>query len=80
MGLGSTLTSEIRNWGILAIVLVVVSIVLLKFKENDSMTTALNATVDSFITGFSEPKNWVAIVIIATIGFGLMYYFTKGKK
>ena len=80
MAIGEKLTTEVKAWGTLAIVLVIVSIVLLKFKENDSMTTALNSTVDTFVSAISEPKNWVAIVIIAIVGFAMLKLFTGKNK
>jgi hypothetical protein len=120
MSLGSNLTTEIKSWGLMAILIVIVSLVLLKFKTSNvgNMTcpglnqshlfynTSLNQcclgtataatdctatgnltsigsvaqTTDTFITGLSEPKAWVAIALIALIGFGLMYYFTNKKR
>lgn len=82
MGLGSKLSTEIKSWGVLAIVVVIVSVVLLKFKNVSGVTSDLNTTIDTFVTAMSEPKNWVSIAIIALIGFGILYLFTskKGQK
>ena len=81
MGIGETLTKEIKAWGVLAIVVVIVSVVLLKFKDVSGVTSSLNSTIDTFVAAFSEPKNWVAIVIIALIGFAILKLFTsKGKR
>ena len=80
MGFGAKIGNEVKEWGTLAIVVVIVSIVLIKFKSVSGVTTALNTTIDTFVTAFSEPKNWVSIVIIAMIGFGVLYLFTKKKK
>ena len=80
MGIGDKLKNEVMAWGTLAIVIVIVSIVLLKFKNVSGVTTSLNSTIDTFVAAFSEPKNWVAIVIIAIIGFAILYLFTKKKK
>jgi len=80
MGIGDKLKNEVMAWGTLAIVIVIVSIVLLKFKNVSGVTTSLNSTIDTFVSAFSEPKNWVAIVIIAIIGFAILYLFTKKKK
>lgn len=78
MGFGKTLKNEITEWGILAMVIVIVTVIILKFKDVSGVTTGLNTTIDAFATALSEPKNWVAIVIIAIIGWGLVSYF-KGK-
>lgn len=79
MGVGDTLSKEVQAWGTLAIVIVIVSIILLKFKAVDGVTSDLNSTIDTIVAALSEPKNWVAIVIIAVIGFYLLRYF-KSKK
>ena len=45
-------------------------------------TTAIGdvaSTLDTFVVAFSEPKNWVAIVIIALIGFAILKLFTKKR-
>lgn len=80
MSMGSKLTNEVIAWGTLAMVVVIVSVVLLKFKDVSGVTSALNTTIDTFVTAFSEPKNWVVIVIIAAIGIGLIVYFKKTMK
>lgn len=79
MNLGNKLAGEIKAWGVLAIVVVIVSVILLKFKAVDGVTSGLNTTIDAFVTAFSEPKNWVAIVIIAIIGFSMLYLFNRKK-
>ena len=119
MTIGEKLTTEVKAWGTLAIVIVIVSLVLVKFKTSNvgSMTcpglnsshafynvsldqcclgsttlatdctatgnlTAINSlagTADTFVSALSEPKNWVAIVIIAIVGFAMLKLFT-GKK
>jgi len=46
----------------------------------EASTTAINTvaqTTDTFITAFSEPKNWIVIVIIALIGVGVLMLFRK---
>jgi len=80
MGLGDSISNEIKAWGGMAIVIVIVSIILLKFKEVSGMTTATNATVDTFVAAVSEPKNWVVIVIIAIIGIALFKKFGSKKS
>lgn len=106
MGIGDKLTNEVTAWGTLAIVIVIISVVLLKFKSNNpanitcdggltfnvsanncynssGSTFAINSvgsTLDTFVSALSEPKNWVAIVIIAIIGFAVLAIFMKKRK
>ncbi len=72
MGIGKKIGTEVREWASLGILVVIVSIILLKFKGVSGVTAGLNTTIDAFVTAFSEPKNWVAIVVIAIIGFAVM--------
>ena len=79
MGIGQTLSKEVMAWGTLGIVVVIMAVVLLKFKAVSGVTAALNTTIDTFVTGISEPQNWVIIVIIAIVGFSILKLFQKGK-
>ena len=81
MGIGDQIGKEVMAWGTLAIVIVLISVILLKFKSVNGVTSDLNTTVDTFVTAFSEPKNWVIIVIIAVIGIAMLKMFKsmKGK-
>lgn len=79
MTMGKKLQSELTAWGILGITLVVIMIVLNKFKSVSGTTNNTNTTIDDFSTGISEPKNWVAIITIALVGFGVVKYIS-GKK
>ena len=80
MGISQGLSKEVKGWGALGIVVVLVSIILTKFKDVTGSTTTTNATVDLFVTGLQEPGNWVAIVIISLVGFALFKYFgSKGR-
>jgi len=63
MGVASKLTPEVKSWGSLGIVVVLVSIILNQFKDITGATATTNATVDLFVNGLQEPGNWVAIVI-----------------
>ena len=80
MGVADKISSEIVGWGVVGITVVLVSIILLNFKTVSVVTASLNSTVDTFVSAFSEPKNWVAIVIIAIIGISLLSFFTKKGK
>jgi len=83
MGIGTVLKNEVLDLGILVMLVVVLSVVILKFKDVSGVNTALNSTIDTFVTAFSEPKNWVIIIIIGLIAIGLIKLFTslgKGAK
>jgi len=77
MAIGEMLNKELTQWGILAITLVLVMIILNQFKDVTGSTTTTNTTIDDFITGLSEPKNWVAIFVIALIGFGIIKFVSQ---
>jgi len=79
MGIGNSLTTTIREWGVLVMFVVIISVVLLKFKGVSGVTADLNTTIDTFVAAFSEPKNWVTIVIIALIGVAMLGLFNKLK-
>ena len=115
MGIGNKLNTEVTSWIALAILIVIGSIVLLKFKTSNvgnmtcavgtifndttnkccvgTVATKLNCsgtnsstilttaqTTDTFVSALSEPKNWVAIVLIALIGFGILVYVRKKRQ
>jgi hypothetical protein len=79
MAIGKMLRTEVTEWGILAMVIVIISVVLLKFKGVSGVTSALNTTIDTIVAALSEPKNWVIIVIVGLIGFSLVAYFKKAQ-
>jgi len=79
MGIGMSLSKEVKQWGTLAMVIVVVSIILVKFKSITGATSETNATVDLFVTGFQEPGNWIIIVIVGLVGFALIKMFGSKK-
>jgi hypothetical protein len=47
---------------------------------NQSVINGLAQTTDTFIGALAEPKNWVSIVVIALIGFAVLYMFAKKQK
>lgn len=79
MGIGEKLNKNVTAWGSLAMVIVIVSVVLLKFKNISGVTSGLNTTIDSFVSAFSEPKNWAVIVIIFLIGLYMIKMFNSKK-
>jgi len=80
MGLGDKISKEITAWTTVGITVVLASVILLKFKNVSGVTSALNTTIDTFVTAFSEPKNWIVIVIIAIIGVGVLMLFMKSMS
>ena len=80
MALTDSLQKNIMGWGIIGVVIVLLSVVMLKFKDISGVTAGLNTTIDTFITGISEPQNWVIIFIIALIGFAVLKLFMNKKN
>lgn len=79
MVITDTLNKNVLGWVTLGIIIVIGSIVLLQFKGVTGVTAGLNTTIDNFVAGIAEPENWVAIVIIAIIGFAILGLFLKKK-
>jgi quinol-cytochrome oxidoreductase complex cytochrome b subunit len=79
MGLPETLNKNVIGFGVLVIGIVIVSIVLLKFKDVDGVTSGLNTTIDTTVSAIDEPVAWISIVIIAVVGFAVLGLF-KMKK
>ena len=105
MGIGGSLQITIREWGVLVMFIVVMSIILLKMRVTSSVVCesgtynatsnlccdaacslsnstprALYTDIGTYVTAFSEPKNWVIIVIIALIGVAMLKLFNKIKS
>ena len=80
MAIFSKITQEISAISAMVMLIVITSIILVKFKAVDGVTAGLNTTIDSAVTALSEPVNWVPIGIIALIGFTIIYLVTKNKK
>ena len=79
MSVTGKLEPEIRGWVGIGILIVIGSVILLKFKAVSGVTTALNTTIDAVVSGLSEPSSWVAIAVIALVGFA-MFSYAKSKK
>ena len=88
MSLGQQLTKEGVAYAVVAILIVLFIIILNnitglfdKIIPSDSTSKiAVNTFVSESSTGLSEPKNWVAILIIALIGFGIIRYISSKKE
>jgi len=68
----------------MSVILTVVigSIILAKFQDtsavsdiNISGANPVNTSINTAISGFQEPANWVSIVVIATVGIGVLSLF-----
>ena len=80
MSIGNKVKDELMAWGGVGVVLVILSVILLKFKGVSGVTSALNTTIDLIVTAISEPANWIIIVIIGVIGFALLKLFQSKNK
>ena len=79
MGVFDTVKKEIVAIGSLVMIIVILSIVLLKFKGVDGVTTGLNTSIDTTVAAIDEPISWIAIVVVAIVGIMLVKWFTKSK-
>lgn len=73
------LSKEVKGLAIVVILVVVFSIVLVKFKDIDGTTTEINSSIDEGVTALQEPIAWIAIIIIIVVVAWLLSYL-GGKK
>jgi ABC-type branched-subunit amino acid transport system permease subunit len=78
MGVSDTLSNEVKGIAIMVVIIVVFSIVLLKFKDIEGGTTGLNTSIDTAVSALDEPVSWIVIVVIILVVAWLMKYL-KGK-
>jgi len=79
MGVFTTVKTEIVAIGSMVMIIVILSIVLLKFKDVSGVTSGLNTTIDNTVNYIDEPITWISIVIVAIVGIVLVKWFTKSK-
>jgi hypothetical protein len=72
MGIASKLLNELPKWGAVILVVVILSIVLIQFKDVDGVTTEINTTIDTAVAGLQEPANWTDIIVIVLVGVGVL--------
>jgi len=80
MGVSDKLTKEVVGLSVLVIIIVVMSIVLLKFKDVDGVTEDLKTTIDTTVSAIDEPVTWISIVVILIVLGWLVFYLQKSKK
>jgi len=78
MSVSDGLTKEIKGLAVLVIIIVVFSIVLIKFKDVTGVTSDLNTSIDNAVSYIDEPITWISIIIIIIVVAWLMVYL-KGK-
>ena len=79
MAVFGTVKTEIVAVGALVMIIVILSIVLNKFKNVDGVTAGLNTSIDNTVNAIDEPVTWISIVVVALIGIVLIKWFTKSK-
>jgi len=79
MSVSDTLSKEVKGIAIMVVIIVVFSIVLLKFKEVSGVTAGLNTSIDSTVDALDEPVSWIVIIVIILVVAWLMKYL-KGKS
>jgi len=77
MGITDDLNKQILGWGVLVIGIVIISIVLLKFRDVSDVTGGLNTSINTAVDALDEPVSWISIVVIAVIGFAILKLFQK---
>jgi len=80
MGVSDSLTKEVKGIAILVIIIVVFSIVLLKFKDIDGVTSNLNTSIDTAVGALDEPVSWIVIIVIILVVAWLMKYLNSKKS
>jgi hypothetical protein len=80
MSVGKTLNTNVTQLGVLAMTIVIISVVVVKFADVDGVTSEINETINTFVTAFQEPASWVSIIIVALVGWFLVRMFSKGKN
>jgi hypothetical protein len=79
MSVSDTLSKEVKGIAIMVVIIVVFSIVLLKFKEVSGVTAGLNTSIDTTVSALDEPVSWIVIIVIILVVAWLMKYL-KGKS
>jgi hypothetical protein len=79
MSVSNKLTKEIKGISMLVIIIVVFSIVLLKFKDMSGVTAGLNTSIDDAVIALQDPVSWIAIIVIIIVVAWLMTYL-QGRK
>jgi len=80
MSVSEKLTGEIIGISILVIIIVVMSIVLNKFKEVDGVTASLNTSIDTTTAAIDEPITWITIIVIIIVVAWLVVYLKSKSK
>jgi Na+/proline symporter len=78
MSVSESLTKEIKGIAMLVVIIVVFSIVLVKFKDVGGVTSGLNTSINNTVTYLQEPVGWISIIVIIIVIAWLMKYL-KGK-
>lgn len=77
MAIFDRVTKEVKAVISMVILIVIGSVILLKFKDVSGVTAGLNTTIDNSVTYISEPVSWVVIAIVGLIGFALFKMYSK---
>lgn len=83
MGLFGSLRDNVTEIGVLVITIVLISILLLNLKDTTGVTSELNTTIDTAVTGIATPVDYVQIILLvlvfaAIIGI-LVFKFGRGR-
>lgn len=67
MGIFKSLSNNVVEIGVMAVTIVLVSILLNNLKDTSGVTSALNTSIDTAVTGIGTPITYIGIVILVLI-------------
>jgi len=79
MAIFDKVTKEVKAIISMVILIVIGSVILLKFKGVSGVTAGLNTSIDTSVTAISEPISWIVIAVVGLIGFTLFKMYS-GKN
>jgi hypothetical protein len=79
MSVSKSLTKDVKGIALMVVIIVVMSIVLIKFKDISGVTSGLNTSIDNTVTALGTPVTWISIVIIVIVIAWVLKYF-QGKN
>lgn len=78
MGVFKQLGDNVLEVGVLVIIIIMISILLNNTKSTPGMTSALNTSVDTAVTGIGTPISYIQIIVLVIV-FGAIIYFLVHK-
>jgi len=67
MGIFKELGSNVTEIGVMAVTIVLISILLNNLKDTTGITSALNTSIDTAVTGVGTPITYITIIILVVV-------------